>query len=155
MNKTKASIVTMIKAASSRAILLIFSSFLPAWAVRVVNHCNAPIGFYYDVCVSVSCHSVCFIFSAPRQRQGKQSEEGYFDFSFHISCFCGGLYLQFKLRLSVLYALLGNVVILLHQLNSDTSASRVDASNHRRTTSHRAIKDAIALVGVGFNQILQ
>ena len=36
MKKAKASIVTMIKAASSRAILLIFSSFLQARAVGVV-----------------------------------------------------------------------------------------------------------------------
>lgn len=43
MKKAKASIVTMIKAASSRTILLIFSSFLPARAVGVVGDSTLSI----------------------------------------------------------------------------------------------------------------
>lgn len=110
MKQAKESIATMIKAASSRAILLIFSSFLPAGAVGVVGYrynAESAIGFILDVIMSVkvgSAHTwvvlrlavntllwLC-IYSyvlAPRQRQGKQGEKGYFDSSFHI-CFLSG-----------------------------------------------------------------
>lgn len=88
MKETKASIVTMIKAASSRAILLIFSSFLPAWAVGVVCDTAFVITFVDDITMSVvfCCGDIVpaikaraffnVLTYAPRQRQGKQSEEG-------------------------------------------------------------------------------
>lgn len=50
--QTKESIVTMIKAASSRAILLIFSSFLPARAVGVVGDAATLNAFIDDVAVA-------------------------------------------------------------------------------------------------------
>ena len=78
----------MIKAASSRAILLIFSSFLPARAVGVVGYAAFLRAFVNDVAMTfvLGFHKriidivqpiVCvYLATAPRQRQGKQGEEG-------------------------------------------------------------------------------
>lgn len=76
----------MIKAASSRAILLIFSSFLPAWAVGVVGNASFVHALIHDVPMAIIFyrfkrihprHSLSVVLvPTPRQRQGKQSEEG-------------------------------------------------------------------------------
>lgn len=88
MKQAKESIATMIKAASSRAILLIFSSFLPARAVGVVGDTAFSITLVDNVSVAVvvgCCDGIVYIesiilinifFPTPRQRNGAQGKEG-------------------------------------------------------------------------------
>ena len=98
--------LTLLRSLFSRGRCHLLVSFLPAWAVGVV--CDAAflrafvngvamtfvLGLHkriIGIVQAIVCAYLAMFISAPRQRQGKQGEEGYFYFSFHISCFCGGL----------------------------------------------------------------